>query len=299
MLFRRQQALPARQAGSDSQGLEQEHVMTIRRQRMICTAVCGLLAATTAAAAGEKAAGPLQDKVSQEVLTAMSNSSTWGHPDEYGEFTGMQRYAAGDFKAAMKYFLIGARYADKLSQLSIGLMYLNGQGVEKDPVAAFAWIAIAAERKYPQFLATRDSVWAQLDAPQREQAKALLEKLYPEYGDPVAKRRMSLVLRWNRAELTGSYLGFGSDSVTSLTPEQFTGKGAMPACGGKTIGGAAITGCGNLYASWRWDPKEYFQARDREWKGTVSVGKMEQVDAAGLPVKSADQPQDPRQKDGH
>ena len=262
------------------------------RQRVTCAAICSLMAATAANAGSEKPAQPLQDQTSQEVLMAMSRSSTWGHPDEYGEFTGMQRYADGNFKAAMKYFLIGARYADKLSQLSIGLMYLNGQGVEKDPVAAFAWIAIAAERQYPQFLATRDAVWAQLDAAQREQAKALLEKLYPEYGDPTAKRRMSLVLRWNRSQFTGSLLGFGSDSVTSLTPEQFTGTGPMPACGAKTIGGAAITGCGNLYASWRWDPKEYFQARDREWKGTVSVGKMEHVDASKVPLKQPDQQKD-------
>jgi hypothetical protein len=171
-------------------------------------------------------------------------------------------------------------------------MYLNGQGVEKNPVTAFAWIAIAAERQYPQFLATRDAVWAQLDAAQREQARALLEKLYPEYGDPTAKQRMSMVLRWNRTQFTGSLLGFGLDSVKSLTPEQFTGHGPMPACGAKTIGGAAITGCGNLYASWRWDPKQYFKARDSEWKGTVSVGAMQQVDASKVPLKQPDQQQD-------
>ena len=260
--------------------------------RLICAAVCSLMAATAAASSGANPTRPMQDKTSQEVLAAMNRSSTWGHPDEYGEFTGMQRYAAGNYKAAMKYFLIGARYADKLSQLSIGLMYLNGQGVKKDPVAAFAWIAIAAERKYPQFLATRDAVWAQLDAPQREQAKALLEQLYPEYGDPTAKRRMSVRLRLNRTKLTGSFLGFGTDSVTSLTPGQFTGTGPMPACGAKTIGGAAITGCGNIYASWRWDPKEYFKARDSAWKGTVSVGTLEQVDASKVPLKEPDQQKD-------
>jgi hypothetical protein len=260
--------------------------------RLIGAAVGSLVATAALASNRESPARPLQDKVSQEVLAAMSNSSTWGHPDQYGEFTGMQRYAAGDFKAAMEYFLIGARYADKLSQLSIGLMHLNGQGVERDPVQAFAWIAMAAERKYPQFLATRDALWAQLDARQREQAKAALEQLYPEYGDPVAKHRMSLMLRWNRAELTGSYLGFGADSVSSLAPEQFVGSGRMPPCGAKTIGGAAITGCGNLYASWRWDPKQYFKARDSEWKGTVSVGAMQQVDASKVPLKQQDAQKD-------
>ena len=267
------------------------------RQRIIGTLIGSLLAGMATAATSQPAvAAPLQDKASQEVLDAMSHTSTWGHPDQYGEFTGMQRYADGNYKAAMKYFLIGARYADKLSQLSIGLMYLNGQGVQQDPVTAFAWIAIAAERKYPQFLATRDAVWAQLDASQREQAKALVEQLYPEYGDPAAKWRMTMQLRWGRTEMTGSYLGFGTDAVSSLTPAQFFQGtrygGPMPACGAKTIGGAAMAGCGNLYASWRWDPKQYFKARDAEWTGTVSVGALQKIDASQLPVKQQDKQKD-------
>lgn len=241
---------------------------------------------TTAATAAELP----PDAIPEDVLDAMSHSSTWGHPDQYGEFAGMQRYARGDYAGAMKYFLIGARYADKLSQLSIGLMYLNGQGVQKDPVTAFAWIAIAAERKYPQFLATRDRVWAQLDAQQREQARALVEKLYPEYGDATAKRRMALELRRARSEQTGSYLGFGSGSVASVTPAQFfqggPKGGPMPACGATTIDGGAITGCGNIYAEWRWDPKQYFAVRDAQWTGTVSVGTLETVGAPGASAKT-------------
>ncbi len=266
--------------------------MKSARQRIICATICSLIAVTAAATAGEKAAAPLQDQQSQKVLTAMGRSSTWGHPDEYGEFTGMQRYATGNYKAAMKYFLIGARYADKLSQLSIGLMYLNGEGVRKDPVTAFAWIAIAAERKYPQFLATRDAVWAKLDAQQREQARSKVEELYPEYGDTTAKRRMTLVLRWNHSQMTGSHLGFGSDSLSSLTPAQFNGIGRMPECGADTIDGAPITGCGNINASWRWDPKQYFAVRDGAWIGKVSVGAMKQVDASGVPVDPPDRRKD-------
>ena len=105
----------------------------------------------------------------------------------------------------MKYFLIGARYADKLSQLSIGLMYLNGQDVQQDPAQAFAWIAIAAERKYPEFLATRDRVWSQLDAAQREQAKTLVNQLYATCGDTFAKPRMTRAMRWALADATGNH----------------------------------------------------------------------------------------------
>ena len=81
-------------------------------------------------------AASMDDKASQEVLMAMGRTSTWGHPDEFGEFAGMSYYASGDYAKAMESFKLGARYADKLSQLSIGLMYLHGEGVvghEQEP----------------------------------------------------------------------------------------------------------------------------------------------------------------------
>lgn len=247
-------------------------------QRITCVAVCSLMAATAAAVAAPPVPS-IKDAASQRVLKAMDRSSTWGHPDEYGEFNGMQRYAAGNYKGAMKYFLIGARYADKLSQMSIGLMYLNGQGVQKDPVQAFAWIAIAAERKYPAFLATRDRVWGQLDAAQRDQAKAKVGQLYATYGDKFAKPRMAQALRWALADATGTGLGYDkSGLISSVSANQ-----PPPACGAETINGAAMTGCGDLYADWRWNPKKYFGVRDGQWTGTVKVGTVEQgaLDADG------------------
>lgn len=260
-------------------------------RHLACLALC--IAATGVNATQSAANTP---KSTDRVLKAMDNTPTEGHPDQFYEFTGMHQYFAGNYADALKSFTNSARYADKLSQLSIGLMYLNGQGVQRDPVTAFAWVAIAAERKYPQFLATRDQIWAQLDAQQRDQAKALIDKLYPEYGDATAKPRMAMVLRRERAHLTGSYLGFGSDSVSSQTPSQLLGPsaggGPPPACGGDTIDGAAMTGCGNIYASWRWDPKQYFAARDGAWFGTVSVGALQDVKSATPTPKSEDKQKD-------
>lgn len=260
------------------------HSRKIRRKRQSGTYAFALLALIATMANGKPPADrPLQDAASQKALDAMSRTSTWGHPDQYGEFSGMQHYAAGNYKAAMKSFLLGARYADKLSQLSIGLMYLDGQGVQKDPVEAFAWIAIAAERKYPQFIDTRDRIWSSLNASQQEQAKARVASLYAQYGDSVAKPRMARALRWSLAEATGFELGYDrSGSVVSLSPNN-----PPPACGAATIDGAPITGCGDLYAENRWNPKQYFQSRDDAWIGTVSVGKLQAVPKQGSPDKSA------------
>lgn len=232
-------------------------------------------------------AASMDDKASKDVLAAMDRTSTWGHPDEEAEFAGMKYYASGDYAKAMESFLEGARYADKLSQLSIGLMYLHGEGVEKDPVTAYAWIAIAAERKYPRFVNTREEIWKGLDDEQRQRATELKQQLLSEYGDAVAKVRMERALRDARAHMTGSLVGYGGSGVGSITVAQLAAanptqggrfSGAMPQCASSSIDGAPITGCGNLYVAWRWDAKQYFRVRDAAWTGTVTVGAAEKVD---------------------
>jgi hypothetical protein len=230
---------------------------------------------------------PRADATIGRIITAMNNSSTWGHPDLFGEFAGMRLYYEGHYKAAIKYFEYGARYADKLSQLSIGLMYENGRGVAKDPVTACAWIALAAERKFPTFITTRDRVCEALTPAQHDQAVAVLDKLMPVYGDKIAKKRMERALAQAKTEMTGSRTGFnfGIESVGVM-------KGG---CGGPTIDGAPQAGCGStdFWSPWRWDPKKYFRARDARWRGVVTVGSVEDAHhaAATNPANATDKSQ--------
>lgn len=224
---------------------------------------------------------PQADPQIERVLTAMNNASTWGHPDLFGEFAGMRLYSEGHYKAAIKYFKYGARYADKLSQLSIGLMYENGRGVEQDSVTACAWLALASERKYPSFIATRNRVCEALTPAQHDQAVAVLDKLMPEYGDAVAKKRMARALEIAKTQDTGSRLGFDS-GVTTIG----VNKGG---CGGPTVADAPIAGCGStdFWSPWRWDPKKYFTARDARWRGVVTVGSVEDAHHAANAASKA------------
>ncbi|HEY0232332.1 MAG TPA: sel1 repeat family protein [Dokdonella sp.] len=214
---------------------------------------------------------PLDDPEVKKMLTAMANASTWYHPDLFGEFAGARRYAHRDFKGALKYFEIGAYYADKFSQLSIGLMHLNGEGTRKDPVTAYAWLDLAAERGYPDFVATRDRVKAELTPAQLAEAAGKIDGLRERYADTVAKPRMEQQLRRGREQMTGSLTGFdyGVDQASS--------KGA---CGtGLVVGGQAMpqAGCAsaNFYAKERWEPDLYFASRDRSYTATVTVGAVE------------------------
>lgn len=257
---------------------------------LLSPAIVAQASAPSSSAAPPASAAPLHNPIPsppeddanvEEVLTAMNNSSTWGHPDLFGEFAGMRLYANGKYAAAIKYFKYGARYADKLSQLSIGLMYANGQGVDKDPVKACAWLALASERKFPQFVATRNRVCMALTPAQHDAAVAELDKLMPEYGDAVAKQRMVRALDFAKMETTGSHLGFDS-GITTV--------GVKSNCGGKVIAGTTMAGCGSndFWSPQRWDPKQYFAARDAGWRATVTVGALQDMNAVHDAAKRAD-----------
>lgn len=238
--------------------------MTIRCLALLAA---GLIAAPMWAQA--KSDDPLNDPEVQKILRGMADASTWYHPDLFGEFAGMRRYAHHDYAGALKFFKIGAYYSDKLSALSIGMMYLNGEGVAKDPVKAYAWLVVAAERDYPDFISTRDRVKASLTPVQLQQAQPIVDEIAAKYGDKVAKHRLIVQLNQGRMNITGSHTGFDSGIV-----ELNTGH-----CGGPSveIGGEAMpkAGCGgNVFAKWRWDPKTYFAVRDSRWKATVSVGAI-------------------------
>jgi hypothetical protein len=235
----------------------------------------GMLAALSVVVQAHAEDDALKEPGIQRALSAMDNASTWYHPDLFGEFAGMRHYSRHEYKQALKYFEIGALYADKLSQLCLGLMYLNGEGTSKDPLTAYAWIDLAAERNYPDFVATRDTLKTKLTPEQLEQAMALRGKLAEKYGDTVAKHRLIVQLRQGQMQLTGSHTGFDYGNYWIKT---------NPNCGPALVVGGQEQpqiGCGgSVFAKVRWDPDLYFASRDREYKATVNVGAVQELGKA-------------------
>lgn len=250
--------------------------------RHIVFLLVGLVAIASAASATDK--DPLNDPDVQKALHGMKDANTWYHPDLFGEFAGMRHYAHGDYAGAMKYFKIGAYYSDKLSQLSIGLMYMNGEGVPKDLPSAYAWLAVAAERKYPEFEATRDSVKAQLSPEQLQQAEKIYAAVDAEYGDKVAKHRLIVQLRQGQMKITGSHTGFDF-GISQLSNSSDCGGPAVEV-GGEALAKSGCGSGGSMFAKWRWDPKTYFAVRDSRWKATVSVGSINDVGTAADKAKA-------------
>jgi uncharacterized protein len=230
------------------------------------------LHAAPPAAAEESAPNPL-------VLT---DSFLHAHPDLKYRNRGLEAYEVGDYAAALRDFKRSARFADKASQAMVAEMLSRGEGIAADPVAAYAWMDLAAERHYRSFLLRREALWESLDESQREAAIAVGEGVYAEYGDIVAKPRLASRLRRERAKTTGSRTGFvGSLAITVQTLD-----------GVYTIDGSTY------YNERYWDPQAYFAWQDRVWnapsRGVVDIGPLEAAPAASEKRERTPARTDPR-----
>lgn len=195
------------------------------------------------------------------------------HPDIRWRREGLYSYNKEEYDIAMAQFLRAARHADKAAQAMIAEMYWNGIGVPRDREIAYAWMDLAAERMYPNFVILRERYWQHLDQRQRRNAIDRGQPLLAEYGDDAAKPRMERQLRIANHQITGSRLGF----VGNLKIRPFTGPAA-----GQTFTAELY------YKPEYWRTNRYFEWKDRMWhaperSGHVDVGNVQQVDDASEP----------------
>lgn len=200
-------------------------------------------------------------------LTASSDFLAY-HPDLGNRKIAVEAYGRGSFVVAMDYFRRASRYADKPSQAMVAEMLWKGQGVGMDRPLAYAWMDLAAERKYPSLLAFRERYWQELSAAGQARAIEVGGSVYAEYGDSIAKPRLAVQLRRGRLRATGSHTGFVGNIEIYI-----------PSATG-LISGAGIPG-DQYYAPRFWREREYWAWKDSAWKaplrGVVDVGPLQNV----------------------
>ncbi|MCW5965776.1 MAG: SEL1-like repeat protein [Bryobacterales bacterium] len=59
---------------------------------------------------------------------------------------GLTAYRAGNFAVALKEFRVAAQAGNRTAMVSLGFMYLRGEGVDVDPREASHWLQLAAEQ---------------------------------------------------------------------------------------------------------------------------------------------------------
>jgi uncharacterized protein len=200
--------------------------------------------------------------VSPELMTEGFLSA---HPDLRWRREGLHAYTHQDYQEAMNCFLRAARYADKPAQAMIAEMYWEGIGVRQDRALGYAWMDLAAERFYANFIILREKYWEQLDGATRADAIERGQPLMAEFGDAAAKPRMARILRKHRM-MTGSRVGFvGNLEIIPRT--------------GPLSAGALRIRAEDYYAPEYWRPELYFEWQDRQWdapppqRGRVRVGE--------------------------
>lgn len=129
-------------------------------------------------------------------------------------------YQQGEYKRA--FFIYRNELVpvgDKYAQYMVGFMYLNGTGIERDPVLASAWYRLAAERSYPEFIAIRDQLLGSFTEADLEKSDEIYQQLRMDYSDIAIIMQLLRQERaaWNEQK-TGSRLAQSSAPVTVVDP---------------------------------------------------------------------------------
>lgn len=200
-----------------------------------------------------------------------------GHPNERSRWRGLWSYSNHRHAEARKHFERGAYFGDKPSQYLLGVMNMHGEGGDKDPVAAYIWTDLAAERGSREVLLTREWIWLSLDDAQKRKVQELGPGFHDRYSDAVAmKRTNAQIVRFSRKR-TGSRTGGDSGTLTASLGGFSVGSN----CPYATSASLDNAFTADIYASSRTDLDEYWRGQDLVLRniatGTVRVGGLEVV----------------------
>lgn len=214
------------------------------------------------AGAAERAVVP-PDPVDNPLL--MTTGFLEHHQDMKYRLLGLEAYKQKRHADAFQYFRRASFFADKPSQGMIAEMYWNGEGTPRDPVQAYAWMDLAAERGYMGFVGLRERYWKALSEAERARALEEGQAVYARFGDAAAKPRYEHQLRIGKREMTGSRTGFNRGVQIQIPGPE----------GSQSIDGS------KFYDDRYWDAKKYWAWQDKIWAkpriGKVTIGEIEET----------------------
>lgn len=238
------------------------------KERIRHTLLATLLAATTLAgrpAAAASPDGPAQAGA-KKVDYCLEGLESFFPGDYYACRAAyhLQRKHYGQFVSMLRE---SAYWANKNAQYELGLVYFNGDipGIPMNRPLGVAWLALAAERKKPDFQQAYTTAYLQSSPQERAAAGALWKTLLPRYGDKVAAPRA--IRRYNHAmsPLYAASESGGISYISGFTPFPESAFNVV-----KTLQDRADTDFDDL-------------------QGTVTVGVLKPLDNATQPAP-ANQP---------
>jgi hypothetical protein len=240
--------------------------MIMIRPLLLCATLLCTLPLMPARAAAD---APPPDPADQPLL--ITAGFLGHHQDLKYRMHGMEAFKQGRYEDALRFFRRAGFFADKPSQGMVAEMYWNGQGTARDPVQAYIWMDLAAERGYRGFLILREQYWTALSEAERARVVDEGQTVYARFGDAAAKPRYEHQLRIGRSQMTGSRTGFNRGVQIQIPgPES-----------GQMIEGS------KFYDERYWDAKKYWAWQDKLWMkpriGKVTIGEIEDLGASRIP----------------
>ena len=190
------------------------------------------------------------------------------HPDLQSRAEGLRAWHGGRHVQAMRHFRIAARHADKLSQAMLAQMHWEGLGTPVDRALGYAWMDLAAERDYHNFVQLRELYWAQLTTEERADAIERGQSVWADNRDRVAKPRVNRAMKQARLNITGSRTGFISAGLEVN----------VRLANGQT----EVVPATEYYNDDYYDPEKYWCSQDAYWSRPlnpeVAVGELTPVE---------------------
>src|SRR3546814_16370703 len=106
-----------------------------------------------------------------DALATQTQGLLAARPDVRWRIIGERARAEGHHEQAYLSFRRAARHGDKQSQSILAHMHHDGSGAVQDPLLAFAWMAVAAERGDHGYARLRDRDWKELQEDQPPAAR--------------------------------------------------------------------------------------------------------------------------------
>ncbi|MGP1666553.1 MAG: hypothetical protein ACTS5I_11710 [Rhodanobacter sp.] len=199
-----------------------------------------------------------------------------------GEFNfclaGVDMYR-GRTRSALEMLQLAAGWGSKKAQYVLGVTHFRGDSIPADHALGLAWLALAAERHNPTYLAVLASAKSKSTPAEQQHAAELLVALEPKYADAVAARRAQRRFDRMMRELTyfepfdvGVCIrGLTGGFVPETPEESFTGAD----CPSPTFAAQRLHQISDVYFD--------------GWAGHVSVGAIQTVPAT-TPARSMKKP---------
>ncbi len=187
-------------------------------------------------------------------------------------------YDDGRYNQALRLYKRLSQYSDKFSQYRLASMYLDGFGVEKNLLEAYAWSYVSAESRKPKYVAFHKEIRSMLDEEQLALAREKAGEYIAEYGlfsNAVNARRL---IASEKKRCTGSRVGATCSNLGVSSIACNLRNSSIPSRRCLGFGSIGITGIGILPAELRKVERALDTFIQEYNPGRVELGDLELID---------------------